>query len=248
MYIKRDTSLVEIYLREHEIAGKYQTFSGVNAAFTNSEPRILVLVRDGENGVGETVQIEFSVLDTGMIGVPQKVIHAVRIHLAGDEVAPKYSLLCAGAALDKGSNFFRAKMKVSVERVLFNGASQLRLNDRDRVVLMDVAGSVRLFGKELFRSVGERSVSDIVQQGGKTDQLTVTLKASFVIGQSRNQKIFGVANDRVIQDACCVHNTQRMLEARMHGARINVISPGELAYAAETLEKQAGRSHSTPSR
>src|SRR6185437_8234724 len=111
---------------EHEIAGENETFSSMNASFTDSEPRILVQVGNGKDGIGETVQIKLSVLDTGVIRITQKVVHAIRIHLAGDEIAPQHGFLCAGAALNERGNFFRAKVEVGIERMVFNGTAQLR--------------------------------------------------------------------------------------------------------------------------
>src|ERR1700722_14504445 len=80
------TSFMVVDLGKHKVPGQYQGLRGVPSSLGNSDSRRSSLnAGHSSRRIDETMQIESSIVDAGMVRVAQQVIHAIGIHLADDQ-------------------------------------------------------------------------------------------------------------------------------------------------------------------
>src|SRR5260370_4709932 len=101
---------------------------------------------------------------------------------------------------------------------------------------MSISLSIFADREHILCRMRKRSVANIMQQRTEPNQLLVALVAGVVIGELRYQHILRISPNGLVKKRCNMHDTQRVLESRVHRARVNVISPGKLADSSQTLE------------
>ena len=75
------------------------------------------------------------------------------------------------------------------------------------------------------------------QKGNPGYQLPVSAKAVIVVRQLRSKDLLRVLSYGVVQERSRVHDSKRMLKAAVHSSWINLVCPGELPDAPQTLKR-----------
>ncbi len=102
--------------------------------------------------------------------------------------------------------------------------------------MLVVLSGLRLNREHVLSGVRERTVSRVVKESGEADDLAVPLKISLGIAESRDQILPGAADHGIEELSRDVHDAQRMLETGMHGPRVDIIGPGQLANSSQPLK------------
>jgi hypothetical protein len=78
---------------------------------------------------------------------------------------------------------------------------------------------------------------DVVEKRRQTHETFISLESGIVVPEDGPEPIPESTDDRLKQHRRDVHDAEGVLEAGMHGAGVDLVGPGELADAAETLER-----------
>jgi len=134
------------------------------------------------NSIDDSIEVVFPVLHPRVKGITKEIIHSIRVHLTIDQIAPEESLLSTRAPLEQSGNIFSSESIIrDVQRVIFDCTLQFCSNDGGRVILMLVSSAVVLLREKALRCVRKRSMSYIVQQGGKTNKLQIAIQPLFFV-------------------------------------------------------------------
>ena len=79
-------------------------------------------------------------------------------------------------------------------------------------------------------------VSNVVQQRCETHQLQIPLKTRRLVIEIIFKNLRRPCADGVIHQSRSVHHSERMLEPRVHGTRINLVCPSQLPNSSQPLK------------
>ena len=128
------------------VAGHHIVFNGVDAAFLDHHKIIF-----HPQGPQDAFQVKMAVGRSGKVGIPQEIVHPVRIELRGNQLRKKR--VC-GFVTDDIRHFMGQ-----------SGGGFLKYFRNLRIFLNDAAGKgLMVLPDHLFKGMGIRAVSDIMKQ------------------------------------------------------------------------------------
>jgi len=238
---------VKVDLRVHEIPGHHEGFGGMQAALLNAKHgfarlRSIVLLWRGKDPerVNQSVVIELAVSDTGVMGVPQEIVHAVHTKgITGDDFREDrfpigeieiLGLLLAEGKFDDVAGF-EPRPQTAPDALHF-----VALDDRPgQLLVVPAIGQQGLLGR-----MGKRQVTDIVTEGRHAQdrppvgQLGPVLDLWNLVSDGVRDMV-RVGDD--IEDlAGKLHHTQRVVETLVGCTRINEVRQRQLVDMAQPLE------------
>ena len=103
-------------------------------------------------------------MNSGVVRIAKKVVHAIGVHLAGDQITPEDLMSRGRAALQQRGDIVGAESVIAlIQFVIFNDRLQRSAHDCSRILLVNVFPAAVLVRKKLLGCVGKGRMADIMK-------------------------------------------------------------------------------------
>ena len=244
MLIVGSSDVVKVDLGIHEIAGQDQSLGRMDAAIVEAECDLVVAGIDhNPKTIDQPNRIESTIGDARVPRIAQEVVDAV-----GANVLPVM------ISLSKVFHGERASVESTFARFLTSHARSTTSSTSMGLVSLKDPGDLRMTDhlggqtfvvstlrqQRVFRGVGEGQVADVVKTGRDFEQLAASIASdprSARPGCDHGPRLHLGGKDGLEDAVGHGHDAQGVLETRVNGSGIDLITRCELMNAFEPLKR-----------
>ena len=229
----RADGVVPVGLREHRVAAEHEDLGGDFPLLSHRDP--VAAGAHAERVEEARAVVVPTVAHTHVDGVALKVVRLVGVDPRGDDATDEAAHrggLRVGLSGDEVDHVLRIAGEVLVDdggdRAVAHKRGDLSEQDAGRQVL--VPRGVEPLVVQRLEAVREGVVAEVVEERGEQARLDVALR------QARRH--VRIAEEREQVASRHVEHAKRVLEARVHGARVDEVRGPELPDTAQALERR----------